>query len=113
MSTSDEISTNTQEATTESGTFAPGIFCWWELSTTDTAGAKNFYTNVFGWSYKDNPMGHDMVYTSFMYDGKSVGACYNQMPEQTSQGIPPNWLSYVQVTSVDETAAKVAPAGGT
>jgi len=115
MSTSDEVSNNGQEATATAETQAitPGQFCWWELGTTDSNGAKAFYTAVFGWSYIDAPMGPDMVYTTFTYNGKSVGSCYNQDKAQIERGVPPNWLSYVGVTSVDDAVAKVAPAGGT
>jgi hypothetical protein len=115
MSSSEEISTNGQEATAtaEAQTYDPGLFCWWELGTTDTDGAKAFYTSIFGWSFFDSPMGPEFVYTTFTYDGKSVGSCYKQMPEQVTQGVPPNWLSYVRVLSADETAAKVTEAGGT
>jgi predicted enzyme related to lactoylglutathione lyase len=34
-------------------------------------------------------------------------------PEMASQGIPPNWLSYVYVTSADESAAKAKELGAT
>ena len=33
----------------------PGSFAWIELATTDTAGAKSFYTNLFGWKADDVP----------------------------------------------------------
>lgn len=26
----------------------PGMFCWVELATTDAAGAREFYTELFG-----------------------------------------------------------------
>jgi len=34
-----------------------GSFCWLELATSDRVAAKTFYTNLFGWSAQDNPMG--------------------------------------------------------
>jgi predicted enzyme related to lactoylglutathione lyase len=115
MSTSDETVTNGQAATmnTDAGTIDPGLFAWWELSTTDPDGAKKFYNAVFGWTYRDDAMANGFVYTSFLYDGKSVAACYQQMPEQTAQGVPSNWMSYVKVASADESAGKVTAAGGT
>ena len=33
--------------------FAPGTFCWVELATSDQAGAKAFYTSLFGWTFVD------------------------------------------------------------
>lgn len=94
-------------------TYAPGTFCWVELGTTDATAAKQFYTELFGWMPHDNPIGPDMVYTMLKLDGKDVGALYQLTPEMTAQGIPPNWLSYVSVSSADEAAAKAKEAGGT
>lgn len=93
--------------------YKPGTFCWEELGTSNGEAAKNFYTQLFGWSYVDNPMGPGMVYTMFKLDGKDVAASYELMPEQTVQGVPPNWTSYVAVTSADETVNKAKAAGGT
>ncbi len=97
----------------ETPNYAPGTFCWVELGTTDSAGAKKFYTELFGWTFSDSPVGPDMVYTMLMQDGKDVGALYQMGNEMTSQGIPPNWLSYVSVTSADDAATKAKELGGT
>jgi hypothetical protein len=97
----------------ETTDYAPGTFCWVELATTDSAGAKRFYTELFGWTFTDSPIGPDMVYTMLKQDGKDVGALYQMGSEMTSQGIPPNWLSYVSITSADETATKAKALGGT
>lgn len=96
----------------ETPDYAPGTFCWVELGTTDSAGAKKFYTELFGWSFQDNPVGPEMIYTMLKQDGMDVGALYQQTSEMTAQGIPPNWLSYVSVSSADESAAKAKALGG-
>jgi predicted enzyme related to lactoylglutathione lyase len=93
--------------------YKPGTFCWVELATKDGDAAKTFYTNLFGWTYIDHPMGPGMVYTMLQLDGKDVGALYQMPPEMSAQGIPPNWLSYVSVTSADEAAAKAKASGAT
>ena len=97
----------------ETPEYKPGTFCWVELGTSDSAGAKTFYSSLFGWQYEDNPTGPDMVYTLLKLDGKDVGGLYTLMPDMVSQGIPPNWMSYVLVESADDTAEKVKKAGGT
>jgi predicted enzyme related to lactoylglutathione lyase len=89
----------------ETPEFKPGTFCWVELGTTDGEAAKKFYTELFGWGFEDIPLGPDKVYTILKLNGKDVGAV---MP---LQGIPPNWLSYVSVTSADESAAKAKSLG--
>lgn len=93
--------------------YKPGTFCWVELATTNGQAAKTFYTQLFGWDYVDNPVGPDMIYTMLKLNGKDVGALYQMPSEMTAQGIPPNWLNYVSVTSADETAEKAKAAGAT
>lgn len=97
----------------ESVDYKPGTFCWVELGTTNAEGAKKFYTRLFGWDFTDIPMGPAGVYTMLKLKGKDVGALYEMPEEMTSQGIPPNWLSYVSVASADESAAKAKSLGAT
>jgi predicted enzyme related to lactoylglutathione lyase len=88
----------------------PGSFCWAELATSDDAGAKSFYTTLFGWSYEDSPAGPDMVYTRLKKGGKDVGALYKIGAQQ--KGMPPNWGVYVTVGSADKSAEKAKSLGG-
>ena len=39
---------------------ANGAFCWFECGSTDVAGAKKFYTELFGWKAAEVPMPGDM-----------------------------------------------------
>jgi predicted enzyme related to lactoylglutathione lyase len=89
----------------------PGTFCWVELGTSSSDDAKNFYSQLFGWEYEDNPMGPDMVYTMIKLTGKDVGGLYKMMPDMVAQGIPPHWLSYVLVNNADEACEKAKAAG--
>jgi predicted enzyme related to lactoylglutathione lyase len=103
---------------TEAGTqavveYKPGTFCWVELGTLDGEAAKKFYTELFGWTFNDAPIGPSEVYTMLKLDGKDVGALYRMPSEMTSAGVPPHWLSYVSVTNADESAAKARELGGT
>lgn len=92
--------------------YAPGTFCWPELSTTDSAGAKEFYKNVFDWDLQDDDVGSGMIYTMVSKGGKNVAAMFQQTEEMKGQGIPPHWLSYVSVSDVDEGIEKVKSLGG-
>lgn len=92
---------------------APGSPCWFELSTNNQDAAKAFYSNLFGWTIADNPMGPDAVYTLFQIDGLDAGACCTLQPEQAAVGVPPNWAVYIAVESADTAAEKVTRAGGT
>ena len=89
-----------------------GHFCWFELGTSDQTAAKNFYGSLFGWTYRDNPMGEGMGdYTTFLLDGKEVGAAY-QLNPQMHAGIPPHWMPYVAVDDADAVATKALELGG-
>lgn len=90
---------------------APGSFCWIELATSDPVGAKKFYSEVFGWQADDTPAG-PTIYTMLRIRGLDVGAMYELQEEETKQGIPPHWNSYVAVASADEAAKKAASLGG-
>lgn len=92
--------------------YPPGTFCWVELGTTDAAGAKKFYGELFGWAFNDQPVGPDLVYTMLQLEEKNVAALYQLNKELTEQRVPPHWLSYVSVSNADETAGKTGGLGG-
>lgn len=91
----------------------PGNFCWIDLVTTDQNAAKKFYSDLFGWTPDDNPMGPDDFYTIFKIDGRQVGATYTMPAQQRAQGIPPHWLLYVATESADASAKRAAELGAT
>jgi predicted enzyme related to lactoylglutathione lyase len=93
--------------------YAPGMFCWFELGTSDAEAAKKFYGELFGWTANDMPAGPDMIYTMLQRDEKDVGALYQLTEEHKSKGVPPHWLPYICVASADESAAKATELGGT
>jgi predicted enzyme related to lactoylglutathione lyase len=92
---------------------APGSFCWPELATSDQDAAKKFYSGLFGWTYRDSPIGPEEVYTIFQLDGRDCAALFTLQPAMKQQGVPPNWGSYVAVANADEAASKVKTIGGT
>jgi uncharacterized protein len=93
--------------------YEPGTFCWVDLQTTDPAGAKAFYTGLFGWEAEDMPAGDAGTYTMLSLEGDEVCAMYAMDPGQREQGIPPYWLSYVSVEDADATEARAGELGGT
>lgn len=88
--------------------YAPGTFCWPELATTDQAGARKFYTTLFGWTANETPMGPEETYTILLKDGRSVAALFNKRPEEPVA----NWHAYVAVADAKETAEKAKKLGG-
>ena len=89
-----------------------GSFVWIELATSDQPSAKNFYASLFGWTVNDMPMGPGEAYSIFQLQGRDSAAAYTMRPEQSSQGIPPNWLLYVGVENADAAVNRTAELGG-
>ena len=78
-----------------------------ELCTPDAAKAKDFYSSLFGWSFTDNVMGPDMIYSTFKPDSGPGGGLYS-MP-----GMPPFWLAYVGVEDINASTEKATSLGAT
>jgi predicted enzyme related to lactoylglutathione lyase len=87
---------------------APGTFCWIELATTDPAGARSYYTQLFDWTVREFPMGDQGTYYMFQNNDRDAAAMY----KGDQPGVPPNWMSYVSVADADATAEKAKSLGG-
>lgn len=85
-------------------------FSWIDLNTTDTDAAKQFYTQLFGWTFEDVPAGEEGIYTMLKLDGRDVAAL-SSMPAGQEE-MPPHWNSYISVDDVDAAAAKAGKLGG-
>ncbi len=88
----------------------PGALCWTELSTRDTKGAEQFYTQLFGWTPKHSGPGSPMEYTEFSNQGRP-GVGMMPMNEHIPAHVPPYWLSYFQVADVDASTGKAKELG--
>ena len=85
-----------------------GQFIWYELTTTDVGAAKKFYPRFTGWGTQP----FDADYTMWTNGGAPFAGLFNLTDEMRAQGIPPNWMPYVEVTSVDDSAALATSLGG-
>jgi hypothetical protein len=97
---------------TETTSYKNGVPCWTDLTTSDPAAAKTFYSELFGWEV--GPEGGSEVggYTMIFQDEQPVCAISPQQQGQKDMGVPPMWNSYIAVDSADETTAKAKQAGG-
>ena len=92
--------------------YDPGCFCWADLGTTDSEGAKKFYSTILGLDSVDMPMGDMGTYVMLQKDGKTVCALY-QMPPEMMEAMPhPYWQSYICVEDADGSAQKAIELGG-
>ncbi len=92
--------------------YAPGTFCWTDLTTTDQAAAKEFYGGLFGWEAEDMPVGEGVFYSMQRLGGRDVAAISPQPQQQRDAGAPPVWNSYVSVEDADAAVARAGELGG-
>ena len=89
-----------------------GTFSWADTSSTNSAAAKQFYMDLFGWGKFDIPIGEGMTYTMFQHQGQNVAALSEATPEALEQNIPSHWSCYVSVDDVDALLPVVTANGG-
>ena len=101
----------TSDPNAKSDVFAPNIeqrVGWNELSTSDPAGARQFYGEQFGWT-SDNfmPMGDKGEYRFFEQNGVTIGAVAGAM-----DGQQPHWRYYIRVPSIAKARETAEAKGG-
>jgi uncharacterized protein len=90
---------------------APVSFSWNELATRDLEAAKTFYSKVFGWGVKSNPMPGGGEYVEWQVAGRSVGGA-QAMGSMYPPQVPPHWLVYFSVLNTDDTLKRAQELGG-
>jgi predicted enzyme related to lactoylglutathione lyase len=85
-----------------------GQFCWYELSTPDVDASKRFYTRLTGWGTQ----AFDKNYNMFTTGGVPIAGVFRLDDAMRANGVPPNWMPYVESDNVDDTVAKAKSLGG-
>ena len=80
-----------------------GAFSWCELMTSDTNAAKEFYQQLFGWTWKEQTMENGQIYTSIKAGEQPVGGILSTDNALSETTPPPHWGVYVTVDNVDRT----------
>lgn len=88
-----------------------GRFAWYELITTDVAGAKAFYTEVVGWGARDASTSA-LAYTLLTSEEEPVGGLMDLPQDARKMGATPRWMGYVDVGDADVTADRIRRLGG-
>jgi len=76
-----------------------GKVIWVEMVTPDLAGAKRFYSGLFGWTFRDIHVGKT-PYAVALLDGRPVGGLHQRL-EQNIEQKRPAWLAFIAVRDVD------------
>jgi predicted enzyme related to lactoylglutathione lyase len=80
----------------------PGTLTWNDLATPDPEAAAAFYTALLGWEVTQRAP----EYHTIANEGRSNGGI------RLERELPPHWLPYFTVASLDRTAAEAGEAGG-
>ena len=88
-----------------------GSISWVDLTIENADEVKDFYSSVTGWKAEPLSMGeyNDYVMNS-PESGKAItGVCH---AKGVNANLPPQWLIYITVKDVDESAKKCKELGG-
>lgn len=88
----------------------PGEICWMELLVDDPTPVLPFYSELFDWKFSAPMPMNGGDYFSFKVNGEDVGGIMKRPPDVPK--MPPLWMNYFSVPSVDEWSDKVQSLGG-
>jgi hypothetical protein len=89
----------------------PVSLTWNEVHTRDPEAVRRFYSEVFGWDPREQPMG-DFSYTTWFNGVRGIGGMM-PMGDDWPAEVPPHWMSYFAVADADATVARAQELGGT
>lgn len=97
----------TPVASPATGVHHQGKFVWYDLLTDDVMLAKNFYGELFDWSFKKRGS-----YTVVLNNGQSIGGML-EIQSKDGEDSTARWIPLLSVADVDQAVALVQKAGGT
>lgn len=85
-----------------------GSIVWRDLTVPNAEEVKNFYCDVVGWTASSHSSCDD--FNIHQSNGEVMaGVCY---AKDSNANVPPQWLLYVNVKSVEASAARCVELGG-
>ena len=85
--------------------FAPGTPCWVDLMSSDLTKAKDFYSDLFGWTYEETGVDAGK-YVNFLSDGHKVAGALGPQ-----EGVHEIWTTYLSTDDIEAAVATAAEAG--
>ncbi|NUR90343.1 MAG: VOC family protein, partial [Nonomuraea sp.] len=86
----------------------PGAVSWAEVNAPDGKAADAFYGALFGYEQRQVPGGID--YVTYLAGGEPV--CGRLRMDEHWAGVPPHWMVYFDVTSMESAVRIVEEQGG-
>ena len=93
----------------ERTSYTPGTFCWTDLTTTNQAGAKEFYGGLFGW--RTEPLDVPGIDYRIWFNGDRTNGGLARLGEEMA-GIPSHWVPYFASADLGATRSKIEASGG-
>lgn len=90
----------------------PGHVCWLDIKSRDRAATRRFFSNLFGWELKDEPV-DDRRYTKISLGHDALGGLTDLSSPVYPPDMPPHISLYVAVADADRSAASALALGGT
>jgi predicted enzyme related to lactoylglutathione lyase len=84
-------------------------YCWADLVTSDRAGAKQFYEQLFGWTMTPGAGKDESSYLHIMSGERGIAGI--QPASMVRPGVPPHWTPYFMVADADVATAKAQELG--
>src|SRR5215470_10583886 len=84
----------------------PGKFVWADLVTDDVAAARQFYAQLFGWTFRE--VGR---YSIASHDERPLCGIF-QRARPKDRSAEPRWFGYVSVADVEGAQREVSKRGG-
>ena len=85
----------------------PGKFIWADLATDNIAAARTFYSQLFGWTFRD--VGG---YVIALNDERPLCGMFHKQRPADKPEARPRWFGYLSVASVEKAQRAVIKAGG-
>jgi predicted enzyme related to lactoylglutathione lyase len=85
-----------------------GVICHVEIPSDDVGSAKQFYAEVFGWTFEEMPMGEGKTYTVYQTRQGGIGGGIMTPPP----GAPKQTVNYILVNDIAPVLEQVRRAGG-
>ena len=88
-----------------------GHIAWQDLTVANADEVRKFYSEVVGWKTEPLSMGE---YDDFVMKGPDSGEAIGGIchARGSNANLPPQWLIYITVTNVDESAKRCIELGG-
>ncbi|HVU09557.1 MAG TPA: VOC family protein [Verrucomicrobiae bacterium] len=93
--------------TIDNGPRLPGKFVWADLVTDDAATVQKFYSQLFGWTFRD--VGD---YTIGFNDERPLCGIFQRQKPADKPEAKPHWVGFISVTSINRAQREVTESGG-